>query len=57
LKEIFEFAKQEKCKRVRWQVLNWNKPAIWLYTKCGADISNEWNNCDFDESAIENFKI
>jgi GNAT superfamily N-acetyltransferase len=28
LKEIFEFAKQEKCKRVRWQVLNWNKPAI-----------------------------
>ena len=57
LKEIFEFAKKEKCKRVRWQVLNWNKPAIGLYTKCGANINNEWNNCDFDESAIENFKI
>jgi len=57
LRKIFEFAKKQNCKRVRWQVLNWNKPAINLYKKAGAVIDNEWNNCDFDVEAIKNFKL
>lgn len=47
LDKIFEVARQNNCKRVRWQVLNWNEPAIQLYKKLGADIDNEWSNCDF----------
>ncbi len=47
LKKIFEVAKKEKCKRIRWQVLNWNTPAIELYEKIGANVDNEWLNCDF----------
>ena len=57
LKEIFKVAKKENCKRVRWQVLSWNKPAIDFYEKCGATIDNEWINCDFDENGIRKFKI
>ncbi len=57
LKKIFEIAKKENCKRVRWQVLNWNKSAIDMYKKCGADIDNEWINCDFDYQGIKEFKI
>ncbi len=55
IKEIFEVAKKEKCKRVRWQVLDWNEPAIQLYKKLGADVDGEWCNCDFNEKSIIDF--
>lgn len=54
---LFQIARENNCKRVRWQVLNWNAPAIALYKKCGADIDNEWSNCDFDAAGIQTFKI
>ena len=55
LKKIFEVARAEECKRVRWQVLNWNKSAIQMYIKNGADIDGEWLNCNFDSEGIKNF--
>ncbi|HSA83339.1 MAG TPA: GNAT family N-acetyltransferase [Patescibacteria group bacterium] len=57
LRKLFEIAKKENCKRVRWQTLKWNKNAISLYTKAGAVIDNEWINCDFNEEAIKNFSL
>jgi GNAT superfamily N-acetyltransferase len=48
LDKIFEVAKTENCKRLRWQVLNWNAPAIELYKKIGATLDDEWINCDFE---------
>jgi len=57
LKEIFTIAKEENCKRVRWQVLDWNKPAIEFYKKVGATIDGSWYNCDFDKKRIGEFKI
>ncbi|MFK7797537.1 MAG: N-acetyltransferase family protein [Aureispira sp.] len=55
LGELFKVAKQENCKRVRWQVLDWNEPAIHFYKKIGATIDGEWCNCDFDTAGIANF--
>ncbi|MCF7866419.1 GNAT family N-acetyltransferase [Candidatus Woesearchaeota archaeon] len=55
LKEIFKIAEKENCKRIRWQVLNWNEPAIKFYKKIGAELDNEWINCDFDQKAIKKF--
>jgi GNAT superfamily N-acetyltransferase len=57
LELLFQVARENNCKRVRWQVLNWNAPAIALYKKCGADIDNEWSNCDFDAKGIWDFKV
>ena len=57
LKRIFEVARQEDCKRVRWQVLNWNKSAIQMYKKNGADIDDEWLNCNFDVDGIKHFGL
>ncbi len=54
LKEVFKVAQKEKCSRVRWQVLNWNKDAIAFYKKLDALIDDEWLNCDFDQQGIEN---
>ncbi|MEA1986148.1 MAG: GNAT family N-acetyltransferase [Candidatus Marinimicrobia bacterium] len=57
LKKIFKVAKSENCKRVRWQVLNWNKPAIDMYKKSNAIIDNEWSNCDYGLDEIRNFEV
>jgi len=55
IKEIFKVAKENNCKRVRWQVLDWNEPAVKFYEKIGATIDKEWYNCDFDENGIADF--
>jgi len=57
LRKVFEIANEEDCKRVRWQVLNWNEPAIQMYTKSGAVIDDEWLNCNFDSEGIKNFRM
>lgn len=57
LTEIFEIAKQQNCKRVRWQVSDWNESALNFYRKCGAEIDRECCNCDFDEKQIFEFRI
>ena len=56
LRRIFEVAREENCKRVRWQVLNWNQSAIQMYKKSGAEIDDEWLNCSFDSDGIKNFR-
>jgi predicted N-acetyltransferase YhbS len=57
LRKVFEIANTEDCKRVRWQVLKWNQPAIQMYLKSGAEIDDEWLNCSFDHDGIKNFRI
>ncbi len=53
LAELFAIAKAEKCHRLRWQVLDWNQPALTLYEKLGAKIESQWHNCDFDEQTMQ----
>jgi GNAT superfamily N-acetyltransferase len=55
LNRIFKVAREENCKRVRWQVLNWNESAIQMYKKNGAEIDAEWLNCNYDADGIKNF--
>jgi len=57
LRKVFEVARAARCKRVRWQVLEWNEPAIAFYRKCGAGLDGEWINCNFDEKGIASFSI
>jgi GNAT superfamily N-acetyltransferase len=57
LNRIFEVAREENCKRVRWQVLNWNESAIQMYRKNGAEIDDEWLNCNYDADGIKNFGL
>ncbi len=57
LRKVFEIARKEDCKRVRWQVLDWNQTAIEMYKNSGAVIDNEWLNCTFDSAGIKNFMI
>jgi GNAT superfamily N-acetyltransferase len=43
--ELMEIAKAEKANLIRWQVLDWNIPAIRFYEKLGAQMDGEWINC------------
>ena len=49
LDKVIAFGKDNSCKRIRWQVLDWNEPAIAFYNKLGARLDNEWINCDLED--------
>lgn len=42
--KIIEKAKTENCKRINWQVLDWNINAINFYDKFNAKYDKEWWN-------------
>ncbi len=50
-KELFQAvvneAKRRKVRRMDWQVLEWNEPAIRFYKKMGATLDAEWINGRF----------
>ena len=43
-KAFLEDARLKNCRLVKWQVLDWNKPAIEFYEKHQAIIEKEWWN-------------
>ena len=42
--------------RLKWQVLNWNEPAIIFYKKLGANIEDEWLNGNLDEAQLNGYR-
>lgn len=54
-KEIIAQGKKDKVRRVEWNVLDWNTPAIDFYEKSGARILHDWRVVQMDESGIDNF--
>ena len=47
INKVFQLAQEKNVERVRWQVLDWNTPAIKFYEKIGATIDKEWYNGRF----------
>ncbi len=41
---VIEYAREKKYSAVRWQVLDWNTPAIDFYKKYPIEMSSEWLN-------------
>lgn len=44
-KQVVEAAEKAGVKRLEWQVLDWNKPAIEFYKKHESLFEPEWINC------------
>ena len=42
--ELAEEAKRQEARLLKWQVLDWNEPAIKFYEKNNATIEKEWFN-------------
>ena len=56
-KEIIKQGKKDKVRRIEWNVLDWNTPAINFYEKSGAKVLDDWRVVQMDESGIERFLI
>ena len=52
LSAVAKLAVAEGCFGLRWEVLDWNHPAIEFYKKLGATFLNERKVVAFDESAM-----
>jgi len=53
--EIIKQGKKDKVRRIEWNVLDWNTPAIDFYKKSGAKVLDEWRVAQMDEAGIDYF--
>jgi GNAT superfamily N-acetyltransferase len=53
--EVALVAKQKQVRRMEWQVLDWNEPAINFYKKYNANLDGEWINGKLTHSQLQSF--
>ena len=51
-----QLARDLGVRRLEWQVLEWNEPAINFYKKINSNFDSEWVNCKLTEEQIKNYK-
>jgi GNAT superfamily N-acetyltransferase len=51
--KIVKVAKEQKVRRMEWQVLDWNTPAIEFYKNYDAVLDGEWVNCKLTNQQLE----
>lgn len=54
-KAVMEEAKVQNVRRVEWNVLDWNTPAISFYEKSGAVVFKDWLVAQMDEKGLTAF--
>lgn len=55
LNKVVEYGKALGVKRISWEVLDWNEPAIAFYEKKGANVMRDWDVVQLDEEGIDNY--
>lgn len=55
LNEVVKYGNELGVKRISWEVLDWNTPAIEFYEKKGAKVMRDWNVVQLDEQGIKNY--
>jgi GNAT superfamily N-acetyltransferase len=55
LNEVVKYGHTLGVKRICWEVLDWNTPAINFYEKKGANVMRDWNVVQLDEQGIKNY--
>ncbi len=53
LANVAGIAKRENCYGVRWEVLDWNQPAIDFYKRLGATFLDQWKSVLLTGEALE----
>ena len=52
LQRLAEIAIREGCARLKWQVLDWNEPAIDFYRSLGGEFMDSWRNVRVSGEAL-----
>lgn len=55
LDEVVKYGHKLGVKRIGWEVLDWNEPAITFYEQKGATILRDWDVVQLDEQGIKNY--
>ena len=55
LNEVIKEAELRGVNQMRWQVLEWNEPAIKMYEKLGVTFDAEWIDCKMSKEQIVNY--
>ncbi|MEC7265571.1 MAG: GNAT family N-acetyltransferase, partial [Bacteroidota bacterium] len=55
LDEVVRYGHSLGVKRICWEVLDWNEPAIEFYEKKGANVLRDWDVVQLDEKGIKNY--
>lgn len=55
MNEFLKEARETGVNQIRWQVLNWNTPAIQFYKSLGAELDEEWITCKMTKQEIANY--
>ena len=54
--EVARVAKQQKVRRMEWQVLEWNESALNFYKKYNSHLDDEWVNCKLTFEQLQAFE-
>jgi GNAT superfamily N-acetyltransferase len=52
LRQVAAIAVERDCRRLQWEVLDWNTPAIDFYRAMGAEFLDEWRNVRVSGEAL-----
>ena len=55
LEAVVEYGSSLGVKRISWEVLDWNEPAIKFYESKGANVMRDWDVVQLDENGIKRF--
>jgi len=55
LSKVVTYSHELGVKRVCWEVLDWNEPAIAFYESKGANVMRDWNVVQLNEQGIQKF--
>lgn len=55
LDRVVQYGAELGVKRISWEVLDWNTPAIDFYKNKGATLLREWDVIHLDEQGIQNY--
>lgn len=55
LDSVVKYGADLGVKRINWEVLDWNEPAINFYESLGAKVLRDWDVVQLDEKGIKKF--
>lgn len=55
LNEVVKYGHARGAKRINWEVIDWNEPAIEFYESKGARVMRDWDVVQLDEQGIANY--
>ncbi len=55
LDEVIKYGHDSGVKRIGWEVLDWNEPAIRFYENKGAKVLRDWDVVQLDEGGIRQY--